>query len=388
MKNPLFIRYTLLQGLYWMAYSCSSSFAAVFLLDHTFTSSEVGLLLALSAMLSVFLQPIVAGIADKSQVFTLKRTLMLLFFLPTIPCILLSFFAMPKILTTILYVFVIMINLSTQPLLNALGMQLIQNGVPFNFGVARANGSLSYAVLTFFLGFIAVRYSTGSLTFIAFLLQVILMVLLMPIPEMQSVRVNATPSGGSIDVLKKNPAFLWLVVGLSFVFISHITINNYMIHILGNIGEGQEALGQIMSFSAVVEIPAMLLVVRILKKVECRKLLRFTMIMFLIKAVCTTLAPNLASVYAACILQAFAFAPFTPAVVYYVATILGKEDQIKGQALITIGITIGNTLGSLLGGFLIDWRGITFALMVTTVFCGIGVLCFFRGTRYKGQPVQ
>ncbi|WP_317855453.1 MFS transporter [Chakrabartyella piscis] len=386
-SNSLFIRYSSLHGFYWMSYSCTSSFAAVFLMDHTFSSSEVGLLLAASALLSVFLQPFIAGIADRSQIFTLKRTTLLLCALPIIPCLLLSFVALPKVLIAALYTFVIMLSLSMQPLLNALGMQLLQNGVQFNYGMARATGSMTYALLTFFLGFITVRFSTSSLTSIAFLLYACMFLVLFTMPEMSSFRVNAGRSDGNLKVLKKNPDFLWLILGLSLIFITHSTIFNYMIHILNHIGEGQEAMGQLMAFSAMIEVPAMLYAGHLLKKVECRKLLRFSMSMFLVKVILTAMAPNLLLMYGACSLQAIGFAPYTPAIVYYVSTILNKEDQIKGQALVTVGVTIGNTLGSLFSGFLIDWKGITFALMVASVLCAIGLVFFFYGTKRKLEPV-
>lgn len=387
--HPLFIRYTLLQGLFWMAYSCYYSFAAVFLLDRDFSSSEVGLLLAFSALCSVFLQPIIASIADRSQVFTLKRTFQLLIVVLAIPCILLPFDGLPKAVIAILYVILTMLGLSGQPLLSALGMQLIQNGIKFNFGLARANGSLSYAILTFFLGFIVVRFSTASLPVVALVILILMFLLLTSIPEMSNFRVNAARSDGNLQVLQKNPDFLWLIVGISLIFISHSTINNYMIHILYHIGYGQTEFGQIMSYCAMIELPAMLLITHILRKMECRKLLRFTAVAFFVKVVFTTLAPNLLLMYGASSMQAIAFAPFTPAIVYYVSEILGQEDQVKGQALVTVGITIGNTLGSLLGGFLIDFQGIVFALSVCIVLCGIGVVFFFRGTPKKVElPTQ
>ena len=69
-KDTLIYYYCALQGLYWMSYGCVVSFTAVFLLDHGFSDGSIGSQIAISSLLSVLLQPIVAGAADKGKRFT------------------------------------------------------------------------------------------------------------------------------------------------------------------------------------------------------------------------------------------------------------------------------------------------------------------------------
>ncbi|WP_304507028.1 MFS transporter [Anaerotignum sp.] len=380
-RDNLIYFYGALQGFYWMSYGCVVSFTALFLLDHGFSNGSIGTLIAVSSFLSVLLQPIIAGAADKGTHFTVKRVLMLLYLAQIVPFLLLAVFPLPKIIVAILYSLLILLQLSSQPILSALGIQLIQNGIPLNFGVSRGIGSLSYSVLTFFLGTLTVIFSTNCLPLIACGLIIILLLFLQKFPEMGSQQTIDLVQGGSITVLKNNPRFALLVIGIACIFISHSAISNYMIHIIKHIGAGNEALGQIMAYTALLEVPAMLFCTRMIRKWNCGKLLRFTAVFFVMKGLGITLASNLTMLYLALSFQAISFAPFTAAIVYYVSAVLGRCDQVKGQALITVGITVGNILGSLSGGYILQYFNVSVMLWISTLLCVIGMVFFLLGAQ-------
>lgn len=70
--------------------------------------------------------------------------------LTIVPMVLLFFFPQ-QALSGVCYVILLLLHLAFQPLLSALGMHLLNNGYYLNFGAARGIGSMSYAVLAFFL---------------------------------------------------------------------------------------------------------------------------------------------------------------------------------------------------------------------------------------------
>ena len=143
--------YSALQGLYWMSYGAIYTFAAVFLLDRKFTDSQVGTLIALACVFSAIFQPFAAAAADRGKRFSLRSLMTLICLLTIVPMVLLFFFPQ-QALSGICYVILMLLHLAFQPLLSALGMQLLNNGYYLNFGAARGIGSMSYAVLAFFLG--------------------------------------------------------------------------------------------------------------------------------------------------------------------------------------------------------------------------------------------
>ena len=58
-------QFTLIQGLYWMAYCILVSFSSVYLLERGFSNSQIGLLISVSSILSAVLQPVAAARADR-----------------------------------------------------------------------------------------------------------------------------------------------------------------------------------------------------------------------------------------------------------------------------------------------------------------------------------
>ena len=70
MKNTyrqLTIKYAFLQSTYWISQCIIYSFAAVFLQYKNFNNTQIGIVLSLSAILSIVLQPAISAFADKSK---------------------------------------------------------------------------------------------------------------------------------------------------------------------------------------------------------------------------------------------------------------------------------------------------------------------------------
>ena len=124
----------------------------------------------------------------------------------------------------------------------------------------------------------------------------------------------------------------------------------------------------------VVEVPVMLLFPRLTRRFRCSSLLRFAVIMFTVKELLIYLAPNLAVLYAAELLQAFSFAIFVPASVRYVDEVIVKRNAVKGQAFVTAMITLGSIFASYLGGLLLDNSSPSFTLLTGVIVSAAGTL--------------
>lgn len=377
--------YSALQGIYWMSHGIVYSFAAVFLLDRHFTDGQVGAVIALSCIFSALFQPIIAATADRGTMFSLRTLFTFLCIITMLPAILLFFFHTSLIFSAVCYILLLLLHLSIQPLLSALGMQLINHGYPLNFGAARGIGSMSYAILTFFLGAITLRFTSNCLPILACILYTCLILLLRFCPDIRRHGVSTVSSTGTMVVLRKHKKFSLFILGILLIFISHSAINTYAIQILRPMGKGNTELGQIMAYTAVLEFIVMLSFSRIIKGRDCGNVLKFTAVFFVLKGVLVAMAPNLPLLYGAFLTQLFSFALFTPASVFYADKILEEGDRVKGQALITMAITAGNILGSFFCGCFIELWGITAAIWVTTLFTAIGMVFFFCGVEKTGK---
>lgn len=375
--------YSALQGLYWMSYGAIYTFAAVVLLDRKFTDAQVGTIIALACAFSAIFQPFAAAAADRGQRFSLRSLMTLICLLTIVPMALLFFFPQ-KALSGVCYVILILLHLAFQPLLSALGMQLLNNGYYLNFGVARGIGSISYAALAFFLGSLTLIFGLKCLPVIGSLLYLCMALLLQAFPETKRSGSSIVSSRGTISILRENRKFSVLCMGIILIFISHSAINTYMIQVLQKIGKGNQELGQVMAYTAILEFFVMMGFSRLVKGRDCGSIIKFTGIFFVLKAIFVPLAPNLPMIYVAFLTQLFSFALFTPASVYYANAILPAGDKVKGQAMVTIAMTIGNIAGSFFCGHFITFWGITAAILVTAGIGVIGLFCFFFGAEKTG----
>lgn len=381
------IRYSMLQGLYWLSYCPIYIFATVFLLGRSFSEGEIGILLALSCLLSAVFQPFAAAAADRGRYVTLRSLMTGVCICTVVPMLILLFIPQGKLISGICYVVLLMLHLAYQPLLSALGMQLLNSGYALNFGAARGIGSLCCAVLSFFLGSLTLRFSNQCLPLLGTILYLVTILLLQTIPETKRNSGGIVPSNGTMAVLRAHRKFTILCCGIILVFISHSAINTYMIQILQHIGKGNSELGQVIAYTAVLEFIVMIGFSRFVKGRNCGAVLKFTSVFFVLKALFVPLAGNLFLLYAALLTQVLSFALFTPASVYYANQILEAGDKIKGQAILTIAITIGNIAGSFLCGSFIELWGITIAILITAGLAAIGMLFFWFGAE-KSSSIQ
>lgn len=159
-------------------------------------------------------------------------------------------------------------------------MHLLNNGYYLNFGAARGIGSMSYAVLAFFLGSLTLIFGLRCLPVIGSLLYLLMAVLLQAFPETKRSGSSIVSSRGTVSILRENHRFAVLCLGIILIFISHSAINTYMIQILQKIGKGNQELGQVMAYTAVLEFFVMVGFSRFVKGRDCGNILRFTAIFF------------------------------------------------------------------------------------------------------------
>ena len=96
--------------------------------------------------------------------------------------------------------------------------------------------------------------------------------------------------------------------------------------------------------------------------------------MFAIKHGLTFLATDMTLIYVAAFSQIGAYAIFLPASVYYVNKVIAKEDQVKGQAMMTTATVASGIVANLAGGFLLDGIGVHNVLLIGLIISIIGAL--------------
>lgn len=379
------LKYSLLQGSYWPIICAVYNFSSVYLLSKGFTNPQIGIILALANIFAVILQPAIASYADTSVKISLKKLTVMLAIIAAVLSA--AIFLLPPQFVTLSLLFTIdlALLLTLQPFVNSLGMQLINRGISFNFGLARGIGSISFAVFSYVIGFFIEQYEPDATMVIAMLLLFFFIFFTGTLPTgATSLPKTPTPttekskseaSGKSLNAfafMLRYKRFSLLLLAVSLTFTSHVMLNNYAMQIVTNVNGTAKNMGTAIAIAAAVELPAMALFTFFIRKTKCSLLLKLSLFFFCIKALIALLAPNVLVFYISQLFQFSAYAVFIPASIYYVNLVIDETDMIKGQAFMTGAISLGGVIGSFLGGLLLGGSGVRGMLIVSVVTSVLG----------------
>ena len=386
LARRLTIQYGLLQSMYWMGFCVIMGFATVFLLYKDFEGQQIGVILAMSNICAALLQPIIASFADRSKHVTLKTIISFLAFIVILLTILLVLIPVNKVIIALLFILIGTVVLTIQPLLNSLIFEYINRGIKINYGLARGLGSLSFAAISFVLGFIVNRFSPAVLPYLYILFYSFILLIAysfkMPrvLKEEPDLSICSSPSKKTFKLAELTTFFkryhnlYLLLISVGCLFIFHNIISTYLIQIMQNVGGSDTDFGISLALAASVELPTMMGFAYLVRKIKGSTLLKVSAIFFTVKALVFLLAPSVGVIYLGQILQALSFALYIPASVYYMNELMEPTDRIKGQAIIMVAMTLGGVFGNLIGGILLDNFTIFVMLVAGVIFSLIGTL--------------
>ena len=383
-NKALDYKYSGIQAFYFMALAAIMGYASVYLLAKGYSNSEIGVTMAVSSIISVFVQPLAASYVDRHKNIALNKVVAVALSFIALMGFLLYFITSQSILIVILFVSIGVTVMSLQPVMNALAFSFEKHGIQLNFGLARGIGSVAYAVCSYILGKIVESQNPDIIPlFFAFCaLGVVMIVLQFKLPKenevyIDEVKTTSVHEISLLDFSKKYKRFMLFVVGSIAIFFGHSFVNSFFIQVISNVGGTSSDMGTAIFLAAVLELPTMAYFSKIQGRFGCAKLLKIAGVFFAIKQIITFLAPSVMMIYFAQFFQIFAYALFIPASVYYVNEIISKEDNVKGQAMATLAVSASGVFASLLGGVLLDSIGVNSVLLLTAIVSVIGALIIF-----------
>ncbi|MBQ7469843.1 MAG: MFS transporter [Pseudobutyrivibrio sp.] len=388
-------QYFLLQGFYWMIVCCAISLGSAYLSDRGYSTAGIGVLFALAFAMAALLQPIISINTDNSSRYTVVDVLTVLGIIVTIDLLLACTTTGKSIATGLTFFVGVMFAQLVQPFLNALNFFIEDHGIEMNYGVARANGSLFFFVISLIAGNLMKATSERVLPILGFIASICFMVVLI---WMRYTLNNSTKSfakeydpfekrqaGEEITVktvkkfITENMTFFVIMIGVTCFFFGHVLINNFIYQITNHVGGDEADTGGILALAALVELPAMIFFNKIKYKFSTKLLFGVSALFFFIKILFTSIATSVGMLYFSMIFQALAFALFIPASVHFVDEFMPDKDAVKGQAFLVVAMTLANALASILGGGFMYTCGVTFSLWFSTVITLVGVLICIYG---------
>ncbi|RHM59544.1 MULTISPECIES: MFS transporter [Coprobacillaceae] len=386
--KKLQLKFNLLYALntvfYYAGYCIVVGYISVYLLSQGLSNTMIGIVLAMSQVLSVLLQPILIDYIEKYQNAKVKKTLLYLTGTVLIFSIILFLFNQYAIVLIGCVIFVLAIVMAMMSLMNSLAFEYQE--IHIIYGVARGLGSLSYALTSLMIGYLLSVYDVSLLPLLYVIDFAFLMLILKKYHYTETVQEyhhNHHLKESTITFLKKYKFFTCFLVGIILIFFNHTFINHYLIQIIKNLGGGASHMSKAIFIASVVELPMMFLFNKINKVIKTNTLMKISVSMFFVKHLLTFLASNIAIIYVAQCVQIFAYALFIPASVYYVRDNIQSEDQLKGQALITMAMTLAGIFADLCGGILLDVLSVKTVLLIASLISLIGLSIVFVSDKIK-----
>lgn len=391
------LRYTLINVTYFIAFCTIHAYAAVYLLDRGFTNTQIGILLAVSNIVSAVLQPLVAAIIDKQGFFTNRNVMMICAALIAAGSLLLLFADSVKAVVFIVFSFIYMVQFTYMPVMTALNFEYKRAGIDIFYGLARGLGSAGFAVTSAIIGRVIEMRGVRVLLYCNIVIMIVQFVIIwffrLPDKRAEAAVITDTdndPADGTdtendltadvpensniIQFFSKYPAFMILIIATVLLFFTHNMLNDYLIQIIRPLGGSESNMGVATFIAAMLELPTMAVITLISGKVSKRLLLIIAGISFTIKALIMMFAVNIPMAYLSQAMQMFAYAVFIPASAYYVSETISEHDQVKGQAFVTSSFTLAGVFSSLICGVILDRFGEGTMLVTGSIVSIIGTL--------------
>ena len=367
--------YIAMQMGFWAMFAAIVAYQTALLLDRGFTNGEAGLMTSVRCLAGIVCQPLLGGFADRHPRAPLKVIVAL--------CLALSLAAgawywlapdMGLGSTALVWVFIGGFGVSAYPLMDAMAVQFINDGVPIRYSLGRGIGSMAYAVVCVLLGLQVGRWGveTTLVTFLALTAAEIALVLTYPTwrPKAPAEGRAAARPQSVLSLLRGSPAFTLMLAGVLLGLTAVLPLSNFLVNVITSRGGSDADLGLAMFLMGGFELPAAFLFPRLLRRLGSGRLLTLSIFFGTLKGAALLCTWNLAGVLAVQPIQMLGYGLFTPASVYFVNESVPPADRVRGQTVMMVASNgLGGMLGGLLAGFTLDLGGADW-MLAGCVACG------------------
>ncbi len=352
--------YGMVQFFFWFVYGTALAYASPYLLDCGLSNSMIGLISAAACGLSVLLQPIVAAYADREKSPSIKTMLLIASGGMVVFGLLLSMaFGKGSVPNGLLLGGAILLIQMALPFTNALATETINQGKPLKFSIARAFGSIGYAVMSMTIGRLIAWKGTVVEPWALVVMSLCFFLAIFFFPFKKGIKENqAEAKGGAAAFLGRYPGFAFTLAGCVLIYISHVVINNFTFQIVVPRGGTSEHMGTALALAGLLEVVTMFCFPWLTRRRDSGFWFRISGVFFTLKVIGTLLAPNMPMFYLVQLFQPLGWGLMTVASVYFVNQIMREQDRIKGQAYMTMSLSAATIIGSLGGGWMIDAVGV------------------------------
>ena len=350
---------TALRIVYFLVFCCTGAWLPKlydFCIHEGLTSRQAALILSITPIMMLVVQPIYGFIADK---LGYKKALILSTLLASISY--LGFLYVDGFIGLIVVTVIMSLFYNTiQPVLDSMALQIAKNNSKFSYGTLRFFGAAGFAFTTIITGQvidaidITVIFIVSSITmFLAFICSFFL--------HNEVLEKNSTKAYSNVWTVIKNPSLLFLLLCVFLVSAGATTIWNFYSTYLKDNGASDSLVGYGLSFQGLCELPIFYFSARIILRLGLKTTLIITVLATAIRMTLYYFIKEPVATLPVELLHGFSWSLFWVVCVEYVNKLVDEHWLATGQSLLYAAyFGIGAIAGNYWTGYWID-KGITIA---------------------------
>ncbi len=351
-------------------------------------SGTIGIILAVSAIVNIFVQTFLGYLSD--YVVPVRKILIVC----TIATLALS--AALPFLNNLFWVFTILYLLScvTERPFVALTDSFVTKRAAtsgtLNYGVARAAGSIGFALSALLVGKLISSFGHDSIFYYHTFVLLLQLVLLFVLPD---VKVAEKKKGSketsfftSAKKLFKIPQFTIFLLAGTIAFIGIFGVHTFLPTLVQTAGGDSTYVGMMFFTNAMIEVPLFFSYGYVSKLMSSKKLITLGLALFLIKHIVVAAFFSRQGIFFGQIIMGFGYSIFLASGIAYIQSIVPKELTSTAIALFVSGFNgISAVLGTTLAGFVIDEFGVIVVNVLAGGCCVVGILLMLAEGFFKGK---
>lgn len=333
---------------------------------------QIGILTAIGPLSAMVIQPTWALISDKSgsrvgvlKVAVLGATLcVLLYMLGT------NFWSLAII--TFLYV---SFQSPILPMGDAITVNYLQR-TPYRYSFVRMGGTLGFALCTVLSGLFIrknpnLSFALGAIFFFLLFITVCRM------PKVQQDSVKREKKKLDFGSLFRNKKILFVLFMACSIQVALSCYNSFLGVYIRDMGLGSAHIGLASMTSALSEVPILLTIDKVMRRVSIKKILLFSGFMTTVRLLLLAGASNMGMIIIAQLFQSFSYMTVHYSSITFINQEVEEDLKTSGQMLLAlVQGGLGSILGNILGGYLSGIIGMnsTFFIYAGFVF-SVTVIC-------------
>ena len=336
-------------------------YLTVFLQLIGFSATNIGIISAFNSGVGIVSQPFWGAMSDKLR--SVKKVLILCIAVSSVAYAIIPFVSEMQLgRINAIFFFAPIVFFFQTPTMNLFDNFMVRSAAvnKLDYGAIRAFGALSYAAMGLILGFILP--STGiEVTFYAsvlFIIPPLIMIGLSYGADSENGKKNLTFKEMRFGQIAKSYYLMAFIIFTVALRIPNVCAHTFLPYLVAAVGENTAQIGFITGFRAFVEVPAMLLLKPLSKKVPMQYLLVCSGLLYGVADILNSMAVNMTMLIAISVIHGVANGLMLTASVRLVFILAPEHLKATAQTLMGAAGAIAGIIGSLIGGGLVDTIGV------------------------------